>query len=656
MGHSDYNALRRLLAGAVFALVIASTTPGAAQPAQETPVPTMTVVAQTGEVDADGRFQVFLDIAGAPANSDVAVDIYKPIRSAEELLVSASDELTNSQATFEPIPLADEAMAHQTTGFTILLYPPNTRSPAGSVGNWPHQLDEAGVYPIKVRLRDADDGLLKSFVTYLVRRPSPTDTSPEPITQAKVALLTTVHQTPVLGDDGADKPLDPGFTAALDGVLAQFKSRPNLPATLDVTPETADRLSRDPAATDTLASMTEALGRKGWQLLDAPFVELDPAQLVDNDLATELTRQAELGRRTLDQALGRPLSNTWVIDHPVDASTVEALGAIGVSHLVLPVSATSNGQPALPAALPGAAGGIDVITAGTFGLDAGAAADPVLAAHQLLGRMAASASLNPAGSAIIIRIDPETVDTVNMETLFAGLDEPGEYLQLTTLGTLFDDLPAADTPASLTPPSSSGLGTYPALVRETHSLLASYKSMLIGGAEQVQAYERPLAVTASADLSLPTRRRLLRRQQARLGATLASVTTPVRDRVTLGARDASFPLPITSTLGQPAKVLITLEASDRLSLPSEPIEATLSNARTIVQIPVRTQATGDTPLSITVRTPDGRILAQSRYRVRSTAVSGMGVLLTIGAGGFLALWWGRHWTRTRRRGRPEPNP
>ncbi|QXC59836.1 hypothetical protein KSP35_15825 [Aquihabitans sp. G128] len=43
------------------------------------------------------------------------------------------------------------------------------------------------------------------------------------------------------------------------------------------------------------------------------------------------------------------------------------------------------------------------------------------------------------------------------------------------------------------------------------------------------------------------------------------------------------------------------------------------------------------------------MLAESRYRVRSTAVSGVGLLLTVGAGGFLALWWGRHWVRTRRK-------
>jgi hypothetical protein len=34
--------------------------------------------------------------------------------------------------------------------------------------------------------------------------------------------------------------------------------------------------------------------------------------------------------------------------------------------------------------------------------------------------------------------------------------------------------------------------------------------------------------------------------------------------------------------------------------------------------------------------------------VRSTAISGVGFLLSIGAGLFLAIWWARHWRSTRR--------
>jgi hypothetical protein len=50
--------------------------------------------------------------------------------------------------------------------------------------------------------------------------------------------------------------------------------------------------------------------------------------------------------------------------------------------------------------------------------------------------------------------------------------------------------------------------------------------------------------------------------------------------------------------------------------------------------------------------PDGeRRLSTSRYTVRSTAVSGAGLVLSLGAGAFLVVWWARHWRRTRRSAR-----
>lgn len=163
---------------------------------------------------------------------------------------------------------------------------------------------------------------------------------------------------------------------------------------------------------------------------------------------------------------------------------------------------------------------------------------------------------------------------------------------------------------------------------------------------------RRLSATASRDLTADQRERRTRAVEAELRARFDAVSTPESDRVTLGARNAQFPLPITSTLDEPVSVLIELQASDRLDLPDEPIPATLASERTTVQVPVGAKVTGDTPLRITVRTPDGRvILSESRYTVRSTAVSGVGVLLTIGAGLFLAVWWGRHWWRNRHGGR-----
>ena len=64
---------------------------------------------------------------------------------------------------------------------------------------------------------------------------------------------------------------------------------------------------------------------------------------------------------------------------------------------------------------------------------------------------------------------------------------------------------------------------------------------------------------------------------------------------------------------------------------------------------VETRTSGTFPLNIEVTSEDGRLpLSTARYTVRSTVISGVGIVLTIGAGLFLAIWWITHWRRSRR--------
>jgi hypothetical protein len=63
---------------------------------------------------------------------------------------------------------------------------------------------------------------------------------------------------------------------------------------------------------------------------------------------------------------------------------------------------------------------------------------------------------------------------------------------------------------------------------------------------------------------------------------------------------------------------------------------------------VQSRTSGSFPLRVTVRTPSGAVLSQSRISVRSTATSGVGVVLSVGAGAFLFLWWLRQFRHGRR--------
>ena len=636
------------LAGFAVGLAIAALPASAAAAPQqahaEVRSPGLSVINQNLEVAPNGSFSVYLRVANAPADSDIAVDIYNPITDAADLAASTTESPAHLRANFVPFQLADQAMASQQTGFTISLFTRGEPRPPGS-GAWGYRLDQPGVYPVRVRLRDTDGNELAAIVTYLVRTPADVST----VSPARVALLATVTQPPVPHKGRTSTPVSSTYTDALSAVLGKFRSHPDVPASFAVTPDTTSRLKASEGGTNALASLRTEANRPTRDLLGAPYVDIDPARLVNASLTDEVVRQADLGQRTLTKAMDQPGSNTWVLDHHVDVASIEALHNVGVAHLILPSTALVGSGSAQPVLLPTATG-LNAVASSVFDLRGPAPDDATLAAYQLLGRLAAVGSITPNGAGLVVRLDPATVDQRELTTVLNTLAAPATYLEPTTVTRLFQEVPTTTTPvATLAPANTSSLGDYPDELRATNAMVASYGSMLPDPTVAVRTFETSVAISADDRLRNATRLAILGNVQTQVQRRMQAISLPARDRVTLGARDARFPLPISSSSSEPLKVVITLEASDRLAFRHDRIETVLRGERTTVQIPVRTRATGDTPLRITIRTPDGQvILAESQYTIRSTAVSGVGLLLTIGAGGFLALWWGRHWYRTRR--------
>jgi hypothetical protein len=90
--------------------------------------------------------------------------------------------------------------------------------------------------------------------------------------------------------------------------------------------------------------------------------------------------------------------------------------------------------------------------------------------------------------------------------------------------------------------------------------------------------------------------------------------------------------------------------SSKLELPGgTTVPLDLPPGATRVNIDIVTRASGSIPLEVEVVSPDGRLLlTTARYSVQSTAVSGVGIVLSAGAMVFLLVWWGRHWREHRR--------
>lgn len=635
-------ALGPLLAATALALALVP--PAAAERTQGPPAagPALRLLSQPVAIAPDGDFGVLVEVADAPEATELAVDIYD--RAEADDLIGLEPE-DGPAATFPPtaLPEATAAGEPRTSGFSIALYPPGEDNPDPA---WGYRLDEPGVYPVRIRLRDGDGDVLAVLMTAVVRLPE----ADQSTTPTEVAVLIEGHRPPP--DDAEARAtldaVDPSLLRELAPVLDALEARPELPATWSLTPETVARLAGDGDAASVLGDLRGVLAVEGRDVLDAPYVDIDPTSLVREGLGGELGRQRDLGRQVLRDLLEEPITGTWRLAPHLDEATLDQLRQKGIFRTVVAGDVLAAGAGATAPAEVDTGDGASTLVAASEVYELGAASsDPVLAAHRLLARLAVASTDREDAAHIVVDVDPATAPEATLAIVFDALALGTPLVRATTLDALLDApaVPGA-TLATATPPD---LGRYPAELRAARAELGSYASMVGRRSSVLAEPERTLAISAAAELDLEERRADVDGVRRELAEVFSSIRLPESDTVTLGARAGEFPLPIDSDLDEPVQVVIQLDASDRLDFPDDRIEATLDEERVTVDIAVRARAAGDTPVRITVRSPDdGVVLAESRYVVRSTAVSGVGILLTVGAAGFLVVWWGRHLLRTRR--------
>jgi Flp pilus assembly protein TadB len=129
------------------------------------------------------------------------------------------------------------------------------------------------------------------------------------------------------------------------------------------------------------------------------------------------------------------------------------------------------------------------------------------------------------------------------------------------------------------------------------------------------------------------------------------VTLASEHTVTLTSRRANIPITVLSSAPYPVDVVISL-ASDKFTFPNgNSQKLTLDRPTTSVRFLAQARGSGDRlPIDVTLRTPDGQlVIARTVLTVHSTAISFVGVALTVLAGAVLLVWWARTWRRSRRR-------
>lgn len=525
-------------------------------------------------------------------------------------------------------------------------------------------LTSPGVYPVAVQLRPTGGrSVLAGFMTHLLYMPSAV-TGPK----LDVAWVLPVSAPPADLKRGT---LPGPWTRSLTDEVDALAAYPQVPVTLQPTPDTISTLAAtDPAVIGRLA---ESLG--GREVLATTWVPMPLSAMLVGGLGNEVSLSLAAGADAVSADVGGTVAGqTWVHRGPIDEGTLDFLRGSRFQRVVLPESDLDPNPFRLTMAQP-----FDVVGPGDTLVraavaDAGLQAhftdqpDPVLAAHQLLADLVQVYEDAPANRRGVVVVTPESWMPQGsfLNAVLTGLaDSP--VLDAQPLDAFFDGVPAATGRSGRTLTRqlvideaaihAAADNVAPAAQLAARRALDALASSLTTGSSFYPRLQRMLLEVPSSDLSPAERGQRLAQFEAALRSELQAVQLPGSRTITLTARRGQLPLSVLSQSDDPLKVLLRVQ-SDKLLFPGQPgngqltIPLELHKGNNLDVLTVEARTSGAFPLHVAVLTADGSLmLTKTSFTVQSTALSGVGVILSVGAALFLVIWWGRHAWRARRRAR-----
>jgi len=628
--------------------------------AQTTRTDILGLISQTPVVEPDADLVIRLRVTGAPSGATIRVDVHGGVPTRTDFQVSLQGKNLKSPVGSPTIvPATPDAsgtvVVSVATRDTQSSTPADPQRPTVRIGE--------GVFPVTIALLDGRT-MIQQLLTYMVRLPANRQFGP-----LGVSVVLPFGGPPSLQPDG-NVVLDDDTKGAVVTSSSVLSAHRDVPVTIAATPETVDALD-----TTSIESVKPAMS--GRELSSVPYVRLHPNEWVANDLEAELGAQFDRGTSALTAALGPPVPSVFVADNQLTSEGARYMQGRGVKAMVVPDDALSgldvrvfNRTLTQPFALRDS-NGIEAMAAdGALAAHMGSTGDPVIDANHLVADLSVLYFDDPPDqrATSFVLPDDRPIDSRFLDALLGALSPSvNRILQPMPLTTLFTTVPivgtrgevkGSDAPLtrSLEPKPSNDLSNFARQLRTTDEALASYRTTVAPQNPRPGEFERRALVAGANGLSDEQRSSYLDGARDAVHGELDKIDAPPRQTINFTARDGVVSLTFRLGTGYPVTTDLFLQG-DKLEFPGHEdghIPLTLTEEVTRVPVDVRARASGDSALDVTLQTPDGGlVIDRTRVTVRSTAFSGVGVVLSVGAGTFLALWWGRH-IITARRGRRRP--
>jgi hypothetical protein len=638
---------RRLLAAAGLVVTLATIlgaglgwAPAPAGAAQPSGGPTITLTDETTWLHDGDDFIATVRLAGVPAGASTQVVAHGALESRRDFEQTLAGELGSIAYSGDPVPVRPLPPAGGDVTVTI---------PAGAGLR-------QGVHPVEVRVLDQAGEVVASLVTYTTQL---RDT--DGLLPLAVSVVVDIASPPALQPDGSVV-MSSATLDRIDERVTVLEDAPKVPLTVAPRPETVDALpqagARGFALLDRLNRATDAMA-----VLARPFTDIDVAAFGEADMVSEVNAQADAGAQVIrDRFDGEPIPGVWLVSGTVGDPAARLLNQVGVAHAIVDRAAVADAPGLTEAQVPE-----EPVRLGDAGPEAMVSDDVlatrltghegVLDAQRFVAELATVWLKSPGvGRGVVVRIPADA--PLDPEVVVRALKDIGdpagrEALAPVSAADVFGRVPPTDGDARPTasPAPHAVTSDLTPLKGRLEGARASVPG--IGGVledpDLTRSLQHSLLLATGSTTPDDQRNAYIGRVTTQLSDVEGLVDLPNEFRITLTSRSGSIPLNLTNTSDRQIAIRIDLQ-SDQLEFPDgDVVYETLPPGATRLDVRVRVLASGAFPLDITITTPDGSVeIEEARYDIRSTAVSGVGVVLSVGAILFLAIWWLRNWRATTR--------